>query len=132
MMEPGSQSILLVEDNLMNQGLIVRQLARLGYEKVAVVGNGKLALEWLASHTCHLVLADCQMPVMDGYEMTRRIRENERTCGRRTPIIAVSAGVMDADVHRCAEAGMDAHIPKPTQLSTLRAVLSKWLGGTDE
>ncbi|GAB3427131.1 response regulator [Massilia solisilvae] len=124
--EPGC--ILVVEDNAMNQQLLVRQLARLGHASVAVVGNGAEALQWLEQHACSLVLTDCQMPHMDGYEMTRRIREQERHSGRHVPVIALSAAVMDEDKANCFAAGMDEHVSKPTQLATLDGTLRRWLG----
>jgi CheY-like chemotaxis protein len=126
-----SAPILVVEDNGMNQCLLVRQLARLGHTDVVVVGNGEDALCWLAEHDCRLVLTDCQMPVMDGYRMTQVIREREYQSGRHTPVIALSAGVMDEDRARCFEAGMDDHVAKPTQLAALERALRPWLGQDD-
>lgn len=120
--------ILVVEDNEMNQTLLVRQLARLGLPDVVVVGDGEQALAWLEQHRCRLVLTDCQMPVMDGYALARGIRERERHSGSHTPVIALSAGVMDDDRVRCFEAGMDDHVAKPTQLATLERALRPWLG----
>lgn len=124
------KTILLVEDNELNQRLLVLQLARLGIHDVAVVGDGAAALDWLERHTCRLVLADCQMPRMDGYEMTRRIRARERLDGTpaRLPVVALSAGVLDDDKAVCRAAGMDDHIAKPTRLDTLHAGLRPWLG----
>jgi two-component system sensor histidine kinase EvgS len=120
--------ILVVEDNLMNQQLLVRQLARLGHGNVVVVGNGAEALAWLDGHSCSLVLTDCQMPQMDGYEMTRRIRQREYQSGLHTPVIALSAAVLDEDRTNCIDAGMDDHVAKPTQLATLARALRPWLG----
>jgi CheY-like chemotaxis protein len=113
-------TILIVEDNEMNQRLLVRQLARLGIADVAVAANGIEALDWLARHSCAL----------DGYEMTRRVRAYERHGGPRLPIIALSAGVMQGDKAVCIEAGMDDHIAKPAQLEILRTTLTAWLVGT--
>lgn len=121
-------TILIVEDNEMNHRLLVKQLARLGITEVAVAVNGIDALAWLEQHTCTLVLADCQMPLMDGYEMTRRIRAREQRNGDRLAIVALSAGVMQEDRDVCLQAGMDAHIAKPAQLDTLRNALAPWLG----
>jgi two-component system sensor histidine kinase EvgS len=123
-----ARTILVVEDNGMNQCLLVRQLARLGLTDVAVVDNGEDALRWLERNQCLLVLTDCQMPVMDGYGMTRAIREREYQSGLHTPVIALSAGVMVEDRVRCFEAGMDDHVAKPTQLATLERALRPWLG----
>lgn len=121
-------TILIVEDNEMNERLLVRQLAHLGLTEVAVTRNGIAALDWLATHDCRLVIADCQMPEMDGYEMTRRIRAQEGPDGARLPIIALSAGDSAQDSRSSAAAGMDAHLAKPAHLSALRAVLEPWLG----
>lgn len=123
-------TILLVEDNELNRQLIVLQLARIGVRDVDTVANGIEALAWLAQHTCRLVLADCQMPGMDGYEMTRRIRAREAAAGtgNRLPVVALSAGVLDDDKAVCRAAGMDDHIAKPVRLDTLRAALVPWLG----
>ena len=123
----GAASILVVEDNGMNQRLLVRQLARLGHTDVAVVGNGADALRWLEHNECRVVLTDCQMPVMDGYHMTRTIREREYQSGYHTPVIALSAGVMADDRMRCLEAGMDDHVAKPAQLDALERALRPWL-----
>jgi len=122
-------TILIVEDNEMNRRLLQRQLARLGIADVALAANGLEALDWLARHACRLVLADCQMPGMDGYEMTRRIRACESASGApRLPVVALSAGVLAQDVAICIAAGMDGHLAKPVQLETLRTVLERWLG----
>jgi CheY-like chemotaxis protein len=122
--------ILVVEDNQMNQLLLVRQLARLGHADVVVVGNGIEALGWLAQHDCRLILTDCQMPVMDGYELARQVRQLEFRTGNHTPVIALSAGAMDDDRSRCFDAGMDDHIAKPVQLATLETALRPWLGAS--
>jgi CheY-like chemotaxis protein len=121
------RSILVVEDDQMSRYLLVHQLARLGHKQVTAVTNGLEALHWLDQNECRLVLSDCQMPVMDGYEMTRRIRHREYNSGRHTPVIALSAGVLAADRASCIEAGMDDHIAKPVQLATLAAALKPWL-----
>jgi CheY-like chemotaxis protein len=111
----------------MNQCLLVRQLARLGHTDVAVVDNGADALHWLEHNDCRVVLTDCQMPVMDGYRMTRAIREREYRSGNHTPVIALSAGVVEEDRTLCFEAGMDDHVAKPTRLESLERALRRWL-----
>ncbi|SFD55055.1 response regulator [Massilia yuzhufengensis] len=123
-----SSTILIVEDNEMTQHLLVRQLAHLGVTDVAVAANGLDALHWLVEHECRLVLADCQMPEMDGFEMTRRIRAAERFSGKHLPIIAMSAGTVEEDSGQSAAAGMDLHVPKPAQMQALQAALEPWLG----
>lgn len=121
--------ILLVEDNPMNQRLLVRQLGHLGFRDVEVVSNGNEALDWLRAHTCRLVLADCQMPGMDGYEMARRIRAGEAVAApaqARLPILALTASALDEDKAVCLAAGMDDHIAKPASLERLRRALRPW------
>lgn len=121
-------SILIVEDNEINQKLIMRQLQHLGMAGAAIVGNGVEALAWLERHSCDLVLADCHMPLMDGYSMARQIRAREAQTGApRLPIIAYSAGVTDVEKATCRAAGMDDHIPKPVPMAVLQAMLHDWL-----
>lgn len=119
--------ILVVEDNQMNQHLIVRQLARIGVTDVVLQADGVDALQWLQENRCRLVLADCQMPRMDGYELARRIREAESGTSEHLPIVAMTASVLDEDRKRCLRSGMDGHISKPLQLDTLRVALQPWL-----
>lgn len=125
-------TVLVVEDNEMNQKLIMRQLQHLGTTDIAVVGNGVEALAWLERNTCRLILADCHMPLMDGYTMTRRIRLRESSQGApRLPVIAYSAGVTEEEKATCRAAGMDGHIPKPVPMAVLQATLLQWLGKPD-
>jgi len=124
------QRVLIVEDNFINQKLAVRMAEKLGYHP-DVVDNGKEALTALAKENYALILMDCQMPVMDGFEATRLIRERETATRseRQTshiPIIAVTANAMQGDREHCLAAGMDDYLAKPIQLDTLRAVLHRW------
>lgn len=122
-------SVLVVEDNELNQKLIVRQLHHLGTTDIALVGNGIEALAWLEQHSCDMILADCHMPVMDGYAMSRQIRLREaHSDAARLPIVAYSAGVTDEEKATCHAAGMDDHIPKPVPMAVLQSMLRKWLG----
>lgn len=122
--------VLLVEDNLVNQMVGVAMLESLGLDVVASE-NGEEALAKLAVTPFALVLMDCHMPVMDGYEATHRIREAERRNGRpRMPIVALTANAFTNDVDRCLAAGMDAHLAKPYSTKQLRAALARWLQGT--
>lgn len=122
-----NELILLVEDNLVNQKVAVNLLEQLGY-KAHVAGNGQEALDALASTPYALVLMDCQMPVMDGFETARKIRETERGSNRRTPIIAVTANAMQGDRDRCLAAGMDDYISKPIMRTSLAHALEQQLG----
>ena len=124
---PLAGRVLLVEDNSVNRLVGAAMLESLGLE-VASADNGEIALAMLAATTFDAVLMDCQMPVMDGYEATQRIREREKMTGaRRMPIIALTANALRADVERCLAAGMDAHLSKPFNLGQLRAAVAPWL-----
>lgn len=116
--------VLVVEDNLVNQKLIARLLERLGCAVDLALG-GEEALAMMMQSQFDIVLMDCQMPEMDGYETTIEIRKRE--AGRcRTPIVAITANVMDRDLERCLECGMDAHLTKPIDFPKLRAALNYW------
>ena len=117
--------VLLAEDNPVNQKVALAMLRRFGVE-VRAVATGSEALDALAGSAFDLVLMDCQMPVMDGFEATRRIRERERGA-RRMPVLAMTAEAMVGDRERCIAAGMDDHIPKPVRLETLHRALHHWL-----
>ncbi|MFN8523868.1 MAG: response regulator [Chloroflexota bacterium] len=121
--------LLLVEDNLVNQKVTLRLLARLGFEAEAV-NDGKAAVEVTGVRAFDLVLMDCQMPVMDGFEATELIREREATEGRsRVPIIAMTAAAMSGDRERCLAAGMDDYVSKPASLAQLRDTVARWTAG---
>ncbi len=117
--------VLLAEDNLVNQKVAQAMLARLGVES-DVAANGLEALDALVGVSYELVLMDCQMPEMDGFEASRRIRERERG-SRRIPIVAMTANAMAGDREKCLEAGMDDYIPKPVRVEDLRSALGRWL-----
>ncbi|MDH3317302.1 MAG: response regulator [Gammaproteobacteria bacterium] len=121
-------AILLVEDNPMNQRVARYVLKILGYE-VHVAVNGIEAVEMFKNRSYDLILMDCHMPVMDGYEATRQIREMEsRTAARReVPIIAVTADVLTSSYELCFEVGMNDFLPKPYEASDLRRILNQWL-----
>ena len=120
--------ILLVEDNAVNQKLALYMLQRLE-ARVVVANDGAQALEKIAAARFDVVLMDCQMPVMDGFTASRRIREQELRDGggRRLPIIALTANVMAEDQRECALAGMDAHLGKPLDPASLAACLARFL-----
>jgi PAS domain S-box-containing protein len=119
--------ILLVEDNPVNQRVAQRVLQKLAAD-VTIANNGAEALERIAEGSFDAVLMDCQMPVMDGFNATRRIREQERADGRaRLPIIALTANVMSEDRESCIAAGMDAHLGKPIEPAQLVDCLARYL-----
>lgn len=116
--------VLVAEDDLINKAVVARMLTGLGLEFTAV-GNGAEAVQELERGSYDLVLMDCHMPVMDGYEATRRIRALGDFEG--LPIIALTAGASREDEERSAAAGMDYHLSKPIDLGRLREALSTWL-----
>ena len=121
--EKGGAPILVAEDNSVNQRVLVRLLAKMGYSSEAV-SDGQQAVDSVLNRQYRLVLMDCQMPVMDGLDATRQIRARE--VGRRTPIVAITAGALHSDEANCLEAGMDGFVVKPIQLAQLAAVLRRW------
>ncbi|TWT70791.1 PAS domain-containing hybrid sensor histidine kinase/response regulator [Crateriforma conspicua] len=116
--------ILLVEDNEINRRLAVGVLSADGHQ-VDVAHDGQQAVERLESEAFDVVLMDVQMPVMDGLEATRQIRQREQSTGLHQPIIAMTAHAMKGDRDRCLEAGMDDYLAKPIRVSELRTKLSK-------
>ncbi|MEY4504695.1 MAG: hypothetical protein RL154_991 [Pseudomonadota bacterium] len=121
-----TNSILIVEDNEINKIVLNKILNRLGYTNVQTAADGKEAIEKVDANSFDLILMDCQMPVMDGFEATLYIRElaNEKA---KTPIIAVTANVMDEYRKHCAEVGMNDFIGKPINIEDLKKAIGKWL-----
>ncbi|MCP9441615.1 MAG: response regulator [Nitrospira sp.] len=148
--------LLVVDDNPVNQKVAVRMLEKLGH-RADVAGNGREALAALARRPYDLIFMDCQMPEMDGFEATRRIRENEErpsptagshglttlgsppptndappmTTPRHVPIVAMTANAMEADRQQCLACGMNDFISKPIRREDLERVLSRWLATGD-
>jgi signal transduction histidine kinase/CheY-like chemotaxis protein len=121
--------ILLVEDHPLNQEVMKDMLGSLGY-RFDLAENGERALEELQARQYSLVLMDCQMPVLDGYEATRRWRRFETEEGRdRTPIVAVTAHALADEREKVLRAGMDDFLTKPVKVDSLREVMSSWLRG---
>jgi CheY-like chemotaxis protein len=119
--------VLLAEDNVINQMLACTVLGQLGCA-VTVATDGRQAVRQFADQRFDLVLMDCQMPEMDGFEATQQIRQAEAAAGQgRVPIVAVTANAMQGDRERCAAAGMDDYLSKPFTKQGLRRVLEKWL-----
>ncbi|MCP3964708.1 MAG: response regulator [bacterium] len=116
--------ILVTEDNPINQLIARKHLELLGYN-VDVADNGVEALEAIARNSYDLVLMDCQMPELDGYEATRRLRR--QLGGRRLPVVALTAHVLHGDRERCLAAGMNDYLAKPFHQDNLCAVLERWL-----
>ncbi|MCD4750878.1 MAG: response regulator [Thermoanaerobaculales bacterium] len=116
--------LLVAEDNIVNQKVLVQILDRIGYS-CDVVGDGRQAVDAMATTSYHVVLMDCQMPVMDGFEATRLIRAQENG-GGRAAIIAVTADALEGERERCLEAGMDDYLTKPIDVARLAEVLEKY------
>ncbi|WP_374593200.1 response regulator [Aquabacterium sp.] len=125
---PGVQ-VLLVEDNPVN-ALVAEAILQQAGVAVTSVADGLAAVEWLERRQADLVLMDCQMPGMDGFEATRQIRRREQQrAWQRVPIVALTANAHDADRQRCLEAGMNDHLAKPFSREALLAVLERYVGG---
>ena len=118
--------ILVVEDNLINQKVALRILAKIGH-RADVASDGEQALAALERRRYDVVLMDCQMPVLDGFGATARLREREAGADRRTPIVAMTANALAGDRQRCIDAGMDDYISKPITPESLAEVVERWL-----
>ncbi len=123
-------AILVCDDNAVNQFVAMTLLRSLGYD-CDTVEDGHSALEALEQKRYDLVLMDCQMPVMDGFEATRRIRAREKATGEYTPIVALTAGAQADDRIRCETAGMDAYLSKPIKKQDLQRMLESWVKRRD-
>ena len=117
--------ILIAEDNQVNQKVVIRQLQKIGY-KADAVANGIEALEATSKVVYDVILMDCQMPEMDGFTATREIRRRESATGAHTPIVALTANVLEGDRERCLAAGMDEYLSKPIKLEALQTLLERW------
>jgi len=120
------QLILLAEDNLTNQDVIRRQLNLIGYT-CELAADGVEAFKAYQTGRYALLLTDCHMPEMDGYELTGKIRALESGSGSHFPIVAVTANALQGEAERCLAAGMDDYISKPIAMPTLVAALKKWM-----
>ncbi|MDZ8118173.1 hybrid sensor histidine kinase/response regulator [Pontiella agarivorans] len=126
----GTRRILVTEDNIVNQTVAKRMLAKGGYE-VDVAENGEIALNKVKDGaTYDLIFMDCQMPRMDGYEASRQIRklEEDTPAGSHVPIIALTANAMQGDREKCISAGMDDYIPKPVKKEALFDMINRYVG----
>ncbi len=126
--EPLSGKVLLVEDNLVNQLVASKMLEKIGLT-TTLANNGKAALKCFETDSFDLVLMDCQMPEMDGFEATHQLRaQGVRSSTQLSlPIIAMTANVMEGDKKCCLDAGMDDYLAKPVKLDELESVIRRWL-----
>jgi CheY-like chemotaxis protein/HPt (histidine-containing phosphotransfer) domain-containing protein len=123
--EPAAGRLLLVEDNVINQKVALAMLSGVGCQ-VDIASNGAAAVEAVATHAYDVILMDCQMPEMNGYEATATIRAMEGA-GERTPIIAMTAGARPEDRQECLAAGMDGYLAKPVSKPVLLAQVARFL-----
>jgi signal transduction histidine kinase len=129
-MSAPSKRILVAEDNLINQRVTLKILGALGYDADAV-GDGKKAVQALESFPYDLVLMDCQMPRMNGYEATRAIRNpDSAVCNHAIPVIAMTASAMEGTYEKCMEAGMNDYLSKPVDVDMLSAAVVRWIEGS--
>ena len=120
------ERLLLADDNAINTLLAIKQFKQLGFD-IAVVNNGQEAVDAFTSERFDVIFMDCHMPVMDGFNATRTIRELELNLGVRVPIVAMTANAQAEDREACLNAGMDDYVAKPVSLADLHAVLERWL-----
>ncbi|MBE8215043.1 MAG: response regulator [Endozoicomonadaceae bacterium] len=126
-------SLLLVEDNLVNQKVALALLKKLGFQPPMIANNGKEAIQAIQKTNYTLIFMDCQMPEMNGYEATHWIRNWEKTKQREPiPIIAMTANAMEGDKEKCLDAGMDDYVSKPIKLDHLESVIEKWLSKKEQ
>jgi CheY-like chemotaxis protein len=126
--DDGGVLVLIAEDNPVNRKLALQQLKKLGYRAQAVT-DGREAIDAVAHGDYDLVLMDCQMPDVDGFEATREIRRAETARGGHVPIVAMTANALEGDREACLAAGMDDYLAKPVQLAALRAVVERFANG---
>jgi CheY-like chemotaxis protein len=120
-------AVLLAEDNRVNQKIAMRMLESLGVT-ATLAEDGFQVLKALEQGAFDLILMDCQMPGMDGFEATALIRKGERERGGRIPIIAMTANALEGDREVCLQAGMDDYVSKPVSRQNLWNALKRWSG----
>ena len=125
---PDSIQVLMAEDNVVNQKVAISMLKKIGIQHIDVARDGREAVSMNSTHTYDLILMDCQMPQMSGYEATGVIRRQEREQQLPPiPIIAMTANAMAEDREKCLAAGMDGYLSKPVKTQELQTTLAQWL-----
>jgi PAS domain S-box-containing protein len=124
-------NILAVDDHPINQKFVTKLLNKLGFQNVDLAENGREALDMIAENAYDLVLMDCQMPELDGYQATTQLREIEANTGGHLPVIALTANAMVGDRDKCLKAGMDDYLSKPIKPDKLIALIQHYAGDVD-
>lgn len=122
-----NMNTLVVEDNHVNQMMMEGWLGKMGFGTIHIANNGFESLSLLRNNTYDIILMDCQMPELDGYETTTLIRDMEKNLGTETPIVAVTANASLGEREKCLECGMNDYLTKPTNYNVLRDHIAKWL-----
>ena len=122
------QTILVVEDDLANQQVALLFLKKLGYSS-EIAANGKIAVDLTLKKKYLLILMDCQMPVLNGFEASIAIRNGDGP-NQQTPIIALTANMAESVVEQCVRSGIDDILNKPMNMSKITKMLEKWIGQT--
>lgn len=119
--------ILVAEDHLLNQAYMQKLLPQMGFRNYEIVNNGQMAIDALTSQYFDIILMDCHMPLMSGYEATKAIREKQKETGNYTPIIAMTADAMLGTKEKCLASGMDDYISKPINSDELQHIMCRWV-----
>jgi len=122
------KKIIIVEDDEVNAELLTLLVNNFGYS-ADIAENGKIFLDMMAKNNYDLVLMDCQMPILNGYDATKQYRSTEKT-NTHIPIIAVTANAMDGDKEKCITSGMDDYIAKPVEPEILEKIINHWLNSS--
>jgi len=128
---PPMASILIAENDDISKELLLRILFRLGCNRADIANNGLEAVTMAKAKLYDIILMDCEMPGMNGYEATKMIRSFQKQRGQYTPVVAVTANVFDGDREKCLSCGMSDYVPKPIDVPVLSGIIEKWLKKTD-
>lgn len=124
--------VLAVDDHPVNQKFVMKLLTKLGFSNIDLAENGRQALDMIGETSYDLVLMDCQMPELDGYQATMELRKAEESTGQHLPVIALTANAMVGDREKCLKAGMDAYLSKPIKPDKLVELIKHHVGGAQD